>query len=254
MTSPHIRKPSQAGLAPVIIIAIVLAVVAIGGGAAYVYLNPSGPSGSRMMEKEDTAKSKGGAGKMAADSAEALSSGSEVSRSFEQIFAANQNLECTWKPPATAGEEAMEGFVEGKLYTAGTRGRSMATLQINGIPSEVNAVYNETGITSWFEMAGQKFGFVMTNEEMAAQDDTLTQEERQQAEQYRDEMIVSCVPWTPDESMFVIPSDVNFDTPGIGAGFEATSGTGAETMIPDSGEGMPSQEEMQKLMREMESR
>ena len=240
------RKTFQTGIAPVIIIGIVLAVALIGGGVAF-YL--SGGSGTSTMETTDTSGAPA-EGKLAADSPEALTSGAEVSRSFEQIFAANQSLECTWKPPATAGEEAMEGFVEGKLYTAGNRGRSMAKLQINGVASEVNAVYNETGITSWFDMAGQRFGFIMTNEDLATENESMTEEEIKQAEQYRNEMIVSCKPWTVDESMFVIPSDVNFNTPGIGTGFEETPT--ADGMTSEGMEGIPSQEEIDKMMREME--
>lgn len=251
MNSLFHKKPLQAGIAPVIIIAAVLIIGAIGGGAVYY----SSTRSTSTMEGVTPTAAPSGTGKMAVDSPEALTSGAEVSRSFEQIFATKQNLECTWKPPATAGEEAMEGFVEGKLWTTGDRGRSTAKMNLAGMESEVNAIYNEKGITSWASIAGQKFGFIITNDQMQAENEKMTEEERRQAEQYRDEMIVSCKPWTPDETYFEPPADVSFDT--IDPATVTDIPIDQITNIPDFGADtmeQPSDSERNKMMRELESR
>lgn len=247
MNTFDLKKQYQAGIAPVIILAIVLAVAVIGGGAAYYFMGSSGSSTMESSPDGESAPSSAGA-KMDEDSPEALESGTEVAQSFEQIFAFNRSLECTWRPPAQAEGESMEGFVEGKLYTSGGKGRSMATMTINGMPSEANAIYDGGTVTSWVSLGGQEFGFIMTPEEMQNESTELTEEERRQAEQYRSEMIVSCKPWTADESFFTPPSDVNFDT--LSPLMDAPENANPESM---EGFEMPTEEQL-KMMREMQNR
>jgi hypothetical protein len=207
------RKPHQAGLAPVIIIAIVFGVLALGGGAYYLSRNGSiqdttateGATGTGGTGGSGT----GTEGKLDARSPEALTSGAEVSWSVEQILGVSESLECTWRPP----QEPMKGFEEGKLWTSGGKGRSTATFVLNAGPAEANAIYDGESVTGWFEVMGVKQGFRMNKAELDAANESMTQQEREQAEQYRSEMIVSCKPWNPDPSFFVVPSDVSFDLP-----------------------------------------
>ncbi len=145
------------------------------------------------------------------EQAAGVSNGAEVSWSVEQILGVSESLECTWRPP----QEPMKGFEEGKLWTSGGKGRSTATFVLNAGPAEANAIYDGESVTGWFEVMGVKQGFKMNKAELDAANESMTPQEREQAEQYRSEMIVSCRPWNPDPSYFVVPSDVSFDMPAM---------------------------------------
>lgn len=185
---------SQQGMAPIIIAFVVAAIIAVGGGAFYFIRNaPSSPSAA---ESSDSA---------AAPSAPQKE---ELRSTIPGVVQQGQNLECDWRLPNTTADSP---FNTGKLYTSGQKGRSMISGSVGeGMTMEGNAIYDGAQVFTWITMGNQTFGQLFTPEKLAELDSGMTPQERQQAEQIRSEMIFTCKEWTPDETMFVVPSDIEF--------------------------------------------
>lgn len=135
------------------------------------------------------------------------SSVQEMSSTIPDIVGRGQNLECDWRMPTTGSENP---FGAGKLYTTGNKGRSQIAGGTEGVAIEGNAVYKDGEVYSWISAAGTTMGFKFSKDELASMESEMTAEQRQQAEQIRQQMIFNCKPWTPDESKFTLPSGVEF--------------------------------------------
>ena len=190
---------SQQGLAPLVIV-IIVAVVALAGAGAYYAMRGTGSAAST----DSTAT-----GSASGTSEEtSLETTGEMKTDLMSLVSKGQNLECTWRMPVAEGEETP--FGEGKLWTTGNKGRSTITGNPAGMQMEGNAIYTQETIYSWISSDMFKMGFKFTPETIKELNDGMSAEERQQAEQIRKEMIVNCKSWTPDESKFVVPTDVEF--------------------------------------------
>lgn len=131
----------------------------------------------------------------------------DVRTTMPDIIGRGEDLECDWQLPEEAAETP---FNKGKLWTTGNQGRSTIDTDINGIKMQANAIYKENTAYSWMEVNGTKLGFKYSQKSFDEINDKMTPQERQQAEQIRQAMIVSCEPWSVDESKFVLPEDVTF--------------------------------------------
>lgn len=177
-------------------ILIIVAIVLAGIGGVVLIRRPSSDSAST------------GALERTSESTESVDTESEATSTLPDIIGRGQNLECDWRMPTGAEENP---FGEGKLYTTANKGRSMITGNSSGVAIEGNAIYRDNEVYSWITVAGTTMGFKFSEAELSELNSSMTEEERQQAESIRSEMIVNCTPWTPDESMFTLPAGVNFE-------------------------------------------
>jgi hypothetical protein len=179
-----------------IVAVVVVAVLLVGIGAA-VMMRDSSPSSS---------SSERGRGPVATDSEETV--GGEIESTLPDIISRGQSLECDWRMPI---EEADNPFGTGKLYTTGNKGRSMITGNLGGGDFEGNAIYMNNEVYTWMNIGGNTIGFKFDESELSEADSEMTPEERVQAEQIAQDRIFNCSPWTPDESLFVLPEGVSFE-------------------------------------------
>lgn len=177
-------------------ILIIAAIVLAGIGGAVLLRRPSSDSSST------------GAVERTAESTESVDTDSENTSTLPDIIGRGESLECDWRMPTGAEENP---FGTGKLYTTANKGRSMITGNSSGVAIEGNAIYRDNEVYSWITVAGTTMGFKFSEAELSELNSSMTEEERQQAESIRSEMIVNCSPWTPDESMFTLPAGVNFE-------------------------------------------
>lgn len=191
------RLYHQRGFAPVSLVLLV-AVLILGAAGAYYYSSHRTPSSS-----SSTSDANPRAMTLTSQPTEALSG--EVSSNLTDIVGRGQNLECDIKVPVEAGNN--NPFNTGKLWTTGRQGRSTLTAQVSGMTMEANAVYKEGTAYSWVITNGVKMGFKFSPD---ATHTTMTAQQRQQAEQAKQRMLFNCHSWTPDQSKFTLPSDVEF--------------------------------------------
>jgi hypothetical protein len=193
---------SQQGLAP-LMIAIIIGVIALAVAGGYYGMRRSATPvvTSTKSTSDNTSTS--------TTSTSPVITG-ETRSTLTDVIGRGQNLECDWKLPASTTAEE-NPFNAGKLWTTGNKGRSTITANLSeGMTMEGNAVYKDNTIYSWIQTAGTKMGFKFTPSELAEMDSSMTAQQRQQAEQIKQEMNFNCQPWTPDESKFELPSDVEF--------------------------------------------
>lgn len=184
----------QAGFSTVGLVVALGAAVIIGFGVFFMtrFANPS------------TAPSALNA-KMERFGSEEVLTDRELNTTIPDIVGRGQNLECDWKLPGNATP-----LNKGKLWTTANKGRSSVTADISGMSMEAHALYQSNVVYSWTYVAGQKVGMKFSEATLREQSNALTAEERQQAEQIRSNMIMSCKTWIPDETKFTLPSDIEF--------------------------------------------
>jgi hypothetical protein len=181
------------GFSPFIVV-IVIAVIA-GIGAFAILRNPSASKPSVTAERTNDASAK-----------ESTPTG-DLSSTIHDIVGRGQSLECNWKMPTTGSENP---FGAGKLFTTGNKGRSEISGGTEGVAIEGNAIYKDEVVYSWIKAGGATVGFKFDKVELDSMAKDMTAEQKQQAEQIRQQMIFNCKPWTPDESKFTLPTGVEF--------------------------------------------
>jgi len=180
---------SQQGIAPLLIVGIVALVLLAGGGIYYASRPVPGTPITPTTRDTQTIPT------------------GEVSTNINDLLNKGQAMECDWHSPA--GPTAND---TGKLWTDGTRGRSAITTNIaSGLSMDANALYTKGDMYSWMNINGTKMGFKIARKEGEEMNDTMTAEQKKQAEQYRQEMVFNCRAWTVDPSKFVLPTDVTFE-------------------------------------------
>lgn len=179
-----------------IAIAIIIGAIVLVGGAAFYAMRSTSPSSSPSSATTVTSES---------TTSEYVPTG-EVASTLTDIIARGQSMECDWKLPA----EAENPFDTGKLWTTANQGRSSIQANINGMTIDANAIYKDNTAYTWMVTNGVKMGFKFSPSEIDSMNSSMTAEQRQQAEQIRQEMIFNCRPWTPDPSKFELPADVEF--------------------------------------------
>jgi hypothetical protein len=189
---------NQKGFSGLATILIIVAILVIVGGAYFVMgkkvITPSASTaGSNAVDKKASSKAE-----------EPLSN---VSATFQDVVGKGQNLECDWKLPT---EMKNNPFGTGKLYTTGNKGRSMINGNSSGMSIEGNGIYKDGQAYSWVKVGETTVGFKFDQAKLAELSSQMTLQQKQQAEQIRAKMIFSCKPWTPDESMFALPTGVEF--------------------------------------------
>ena len=184
----------QKGFAPIIVVIGIVGLILVGGAGWYFMSRGSEvPASSTTPAAEETTS----------DDA----SVSESTETMSALIGRGQNLECDWRMPIEAADNP---FNTGKLWTTGNMGRSQISGTIAGGAMEGNAIFKDSEVYTWMAFGGQKVGFRMSESDLADASAGMTAEQRQQAEQISREMIFNCRPWTPDASLFEIPSDVTF--------------------------------------------
>lgn len=133
--------------------------------------------------------------------------GRELTTTIPDIVGRGQSLACDWKLPVEAGESP---FNHGKLWTTDSKGRSTMSADISGMVMEAHAVYQGNTAYTWMLVGDQKIGMKFSPSELDAMSSSMTAQERQQAEQISRSMRFNCQPWSPDETKFILPSDVDF--------------------------------------------
>lgn len=131
----------------------------------------------------------------------------ELNTTIPDIVGRGQNLECDWRMPV----EGENPFNKGTLWTTTNKGRSTITATIGGMEAEGNAIYMNNTAYSWMILGGQKIGMKFTEATLNEANKSLSPQEKQQAEQIRQNMIFNCKPWNPDETKFILPSDITFE-------------------------------------------
>ncbi len=189
---------NQKGVSGVLII-IIAAVFLIGVGA-FVMMRRS-PSSTSTTPSTATEHSTDAMTK------EAVPTG-DISGTYTDIVRKGQNLECDFVLPSSG--EAPNPFGTGKLYTTGSKGRSMMSGNTSGMSMEASAIYKDETAYSWVKVGETTMGFKFDKEKMNAMSKDLTPQQIQQGEQFRAKMDFKCKPWTPDNSMFELPVGVEF--------------------------------------------
>jgi hypothetical protein len=184
------------GFSAVSIIVVLAALAVIGGGVYYLW-SESSPSAQSTSEAPTAGSS----------STEETAATGEFRSTLPRIIGRGEPLECDWRMPV---ENPESPFNTGKLWTAGNHGRSSINGSINGAAVEANAIYKDNDAYSWMDFNGTKMGFKFSQSEIESMNDAMTPEQKQQAEQIKQEMIFSCKSWTPDASKFTLPTDVDF--------------------------------------------
>lgn len=191
----------QLGIAPLIMVLIIGAIGVIAAGSYYV----STRSGSSPMESTT-------AGTESATGAETTSEGAaipegEFTGNIEDIIGRGQNVECDIKNPVASGAP-----FTGKMWGTGPQGRSQINTTIgDGLAMEANAIYKDGTVYTWSYMNNNLvMAKTISQSEAQTANDSMTDEEKQKAMQYRQEMVFNCRAWTPDASKFALPSGVEF--------------------------------------------
>lgn len=177
-------------------VVVIAAIILVGIGAFVMMRRPSSTTPSTSTERSTSTTTE-----------TAIPTG-EMSSTISDVVGKGQNLECDWKMP-TSGD-APNPFGAGKLYTTGNKGRSMISGSSSGMAIDGNAIYKDGEVYSWISVAGTTMGFKFDKAELESMNESMTAEQKQQAEQIRSEMIFNCKPWTPDESKFELPTGVEF--------------------------------------------
>lgn len=183
---------------------IVVAIVAIG---AYLMFK-KGDMGSAMNDAQKSAAQSGSIASLAAMSAPS---------------------KCT----VTHSEDSYES--SGTVYVAGGKMRGDFSSTMSGKTVESHMISDGTTVYTWSSAMPQ--GVKMT---VAATAQPQSPGAPAEANMFQQNVSYDCEAWAPDNSMFDLPSDVNFmdmssmmqGMPGAGAGAEATGSAGASTGAP----------------------
>jgi hypothetical protein len=135
-----------------------------------------------------------------------LTSG-EISTTIQDIVSHGEDLQCDIKIPSHGPDNP---FSSGTLWTTGGKGRTTINAKVSGMTMEANAVYQNGTAYTWVIAGGQKIGMKFNPDDVNEADMSLSQQERQQAEQLRSSMLFNCQPWAPDDTRFILPADVEF--------------------------------------------
>lgn len=196
---------------PVLIIAIVLVLALLGGGA---YVMTAGKAGS----SESTAAGNQ-AGKKTADG--------NVPKTLRELLAAGVAQKCTFRSTEDVA-------VEGTTYVSGGKVRSDYTTSVEGNTMSGHMIAD--GTTSYIWMDGQQQGFTMT---FNASDTDIPENTQtpgatkapQQGLDANQAMDYSCSPWVVDGSLFTPPAEITFTdfssmmpTGAAGAGISGSAG------------------------------
>ena len=177
------------------VVAILIAVIVLGGIGAFI-----------MSRRSSTSAPSSAADRSTPAGTESAVPTGETTSTLPDIIGRGQNLECDWRLPNVEANP----FGTGKLYTTGNKGRSMISGNSSGMSIDGNAIYKDNTVYSWISVGGTTVGFKFDKAELESMSAEMTAEQKQQAEQIRSEMVFKCIPWTPDESKFILPSGVEF--------------------------------------------
>lgn len=188
---------NQKGVSTVVIV-VILAIILLAAGAFFMMKKPvpSTSDSSTTPEKMESTKT------------EPTVSTGEMSGTFDELVGKGQSLECDFVLPSSDGKP--NPFGTGKLYTTGSKGRSMMKGNTSGMSMEANAIYKDGVAYSWVKVGETTMGFKFDKDKMKEMSSGMTPQQKQQGEQFRQKMNFKCKPWTPDESKFILPTGVEF--------------------------------------------
>lgn len=182
------RFENQAGFAPIFLILIIIAVLALGIALWWVFTQNSGNNSDTTGGGEEQATVIDGT------MFDAISQGSP--------------LECDWK----LNYDGPAQLTQGKFYTDGiNNGRSETSYEYEGTTYQALAIINEDRTYHWSPGRGEKI--------QGISDDRAEYEAREPKYDLLDTSIdvdlnadytFTCLPWTVDESIFIAPGDLKF--------------------------------------------
>jgi len=188
---------NQKGFSAVVIV-IILAIIILGAGAFMMMRKPQSSVSTPSNATQNSTSGK----------TEPTVSTGETSGTFADLVGKGQSLECDFVLPSSTDKP--NPFGTGKLYTTGSKGRSMMSGSTSGMSMEANAIYKDGTAYSWVKVGETTMGFKFDKDKMNQMSSSMTPQQKQQGEQFRAKMDFKCKPWTPDESKFILPTGVEF--------------------------------------------
>lgn len=136
------------------------------------------------------------------------SASGEMSGTIDELARRGASMECDIRsvPGAAYSLES------GTLWT--TAGKARSTINAkepnSGMTMIANAIYAENNVHTWLSLNGSVVYAQKFDPASFAPNTTMTAEQKAQAEQYRNQLVVNCHPWIVDETKFVLPEGVTF--------------------------------------------
>jgi len=185
------KLDKQSGIAPILIVLIIVAVLAIGAVGWYVF----------TRNNDDTSGDNNG------DNTEVQTTTIEGTM-FDAINQ-GQALECDWK----LNYDGQAQLTEGKFYTDGlTNGRAESSYEYEGQTYETIAVINEDRTYHWsVPTRGEKIqGISDVRSKYEAREPDYRNADNSADVVLNFDYNFTCKPWTVDDSVFVAPGDLQF--------------------------------------------
>ncbi|MCX8008621.1 MAG: hypothetical protein N3A54_02860 [Patescibacteria group bacterium] len=132
-----------------------------------------------------------------------------ISGTFMDVAKLGKDIQCTWSAPAIGGGSMS---LNGMLYASQGMVRTDAKNEVmEGMVVDAHMIYRDGMVYMWGSMNGmQAYGTKYPQEKMEVLASDITPEMKAQAQSILEQYSYQCKPWTPDDVMFMIPSDVKF--------------------------------------------
>ncbi len=187
------------------IIAVVLVGVIMVAAGWYVLQDTDGDTVVLPADTATEAEDLGQIGESKAESPE-VSEAPTGTGSFATLLALGQALECDYTyTPETGGAIVGTTYVDGQTE----RVRSDFAMQQAGETYESSMIVRDAKVYTWTTSGFGNFALVT---DMSAEESASETEEDFEAVSLDDEVNYSCRPWVSDESVFTLPSDIEFQT------------------------------------------
>lgn len=181
---------SNRGFAPLVVIAII-AVVAVGGGAAYVI---SQNKADVAMEGSDMTASMEGSAETSTGAE--VSAGIDARGTLRSLLGLGQNVMCTFT--STAGAES-----SGTVYVANGSMRTDFRAEAAGSVQTGSMIVKDDTSYVWMGSQGMKM-------DLSAQAEANANANAEQSVDLDAPVEYDCETWTPDASKFTLPAGVEF--------------------------------------------
>lgn len=181
------------------IIAVVVGVVAVGGGVTYFIRNTSD---SNSQQNTSTQHSQPQSDQQ--DDTQTTTTNSN----FFALSESGKSQICTF---IYSGEK---GSGDGTVYADGNK-RGLMKMNINteqGNTIETNILVQSDKIYSWTTGGDKAFGMVFEKSTLEAPQSDANTSTSQSAQNLKQSYDMDCRPWTVDETVLAVPANVNFTT------------------------------------------
>lgn len=125
------------------------------------------------------------------------------SGSFADIFSGGQNKKCDFDIKSTSGADT-----KGTFYVSGTKVRGSLNITTNGKLDTMNILRDSDTNYIWGSALPTGIKMTLSVNDLAAKINTTSATNPNQKTDFK------CVPWTVDQSLFTVPTDVKFTDTG----------------------------------------